>query len=80
MTKAEGKRLKVGDRVHWKMVDVEPHEDADGTVREVGYAALRVGWDDGQSSSLFMFSDPQAQWNCLSKIKATKGEETHGDI
>ncbi len=45
MTYQEAKRIKIGDRVRiWSGTE---HE-ADGTAIEVGYNAVKFGWDDDQ--------------------------------
>ncbi len=44
MTRREGKRLKIGDRVDiWRGTP----QECSGTVTETGYSAVKFTWDDG---------------------------------
>lgn len=47
MTEKEAKKIKIGDRVEYRFVDI-PHEDNGslGTVIDRDYARFKVKWDD----------------------------------
>lgn len=50
MTRAEAKRLKVGDRLTWRDAyspKVKEPAEIGGAIVERGYGAFKVRWDDG---------------------------------
>ena len=55
MTAQQATKLKVGDSVQWKA------DGAVGTVREIGYAAIKIEWADNQWA-LMPFADTRAPW------------------
>lgn len=50
MTQKQVEKLKMGDRVKW-IGEAEDQQEHTGVVDEVGYAAVRVKWDDGITTS-----------------------------
>jgi len=65
MTITTAKELKQGQRVRWA-------DGSLGTVDEVSYAALRIKWDDGQST-LLPFGDERAPFSNIELVDTATG-------
>jgi len=65
MKRDERNRLQIGDRVEWKP------DGMHGIVREVGYSAVKIEWNDGQWA-LMPFADENAPWKSIALV--AKGE------
>ncbi len=48
MTLKELKKSKIGDKVRWESFEEGVVESVGGEVSEVGYAAVKIQWDDGK--------------------------------
>lgn len=59
MSIAEGRKLKVGDKVRWT-------DGMVGTVREISYAGVTIEWADGQWA-LMPFGNDRCPWQSLSR-------------
>lgn len=53
MDRTEAGRLKVGDRVVW----TPDAPSSTGTVKEIGYCAVRILWDDQATTSTLHVND-----------------------
>lgn len=61
MKLASAKKLQVGDRVRWI-------DGTLGTVRETGYAAIKIEWDDHKWALLPFANIPKQVWEQIEVV------------